>query len=115
LIFSEDPLAAALIGAAVELVGFQPAFPSDGESPRGALLRERPRLVLIDCDHGGCGPHFFGPALMVGARVMLLASPRSRRDATALATQLGLRAIMLPAHLEAIADVLRDELEAAGR
>jgi hypothetical protein len=116
LIFSEDPLAAALIGAAVELVGFEPTFPTDGEPPRDALLRGRPRLVLVDCDHeSACGPSFFGPVLMTGARVLLVGSRRTRRDATEIAARFGLRAITLPADLETIADLLRAELEAAGR
>ncbi len=116
MIFSEDPLAAALIGAAVELVGFEPAFPTGEESPRDALLRERPGLVLVDCDYdAACGPNFFGPVLMTGARLMLIGSRRTRRDASDVATRFGLRAIALPADLEAIADLLRAELEAAGR
>lgn len=115
LIFSEDPLAAALIGAAVELIGFQPAFPSHGEPARDALLRERPRLVLIDCDHAACGLNFIGPVMMTGARVTLVGSRRSRRDAGELAGRFGLRAIALPADLETIADLVREELEAAGR
>jgi hypothetical protein len=116
LIFSEDPLAAALIGAAVELVGFEPTFPTDAESPRDALLRERPRLVLVDCDHdAACGPSFFGPVLMTGARVLLVGSRRTRRDASEIAARFGLRAVRLPANLETIADLLRAELEAAGR
>jgi hypothetical protein len=116
LIFSEDPLTAALIGAAVDLVGFEPAFPADGEPPRDALLRERPRLVLVDCDHeAACGPNFFGPVLMTGARVMLVGSRRTRRDATALASRFGLHAITLPADVATIANLLRAELEAAGR
>jgi hypothetical protein len=117
LIFSEDPLAAALLGAAVELVvGLEPTFPTDGEPPRGALLRERPRLVLVDCDHeAACGPNFFGPVLMTGARVLLVGSRRTRRDAAELAARFGVRAITLPADLDTIADLLRAELEAAGR
>jgi hypothetical protein len=116
LIFSEDPLAAALIGAAVELVGFHPAFPTNGEPPREALLRHRPGLVLVDCDHEtACGPNFFGPVMMTGARVLLVDSRRTRRDATALADRFGLRAITLPADVEVIATLVRVELEAVGR
>jgi hypothetical protein len=116
LIFSEDPLAAALIGAAVELVGFEPAFPTNGASPRDALLRVRPGLVLVDCDHdGACAPSFFGPALMTGARVLLVASRRTRRDAAGLAARFGLRSITLPTELESIAQLLRSELEDADR
>jgi hypothetical protein len=115
LIFSEDPLAAALIGAAVELIGFQPAFPGYGEPARDVLLRERPRLVLIDCDHAACGLNFIGPVMMTGARVTLLGSRRSRRDAGELAGRFGLRAIALPLDFETIGDLVREELEAAGR
>ena len=116
LIFSEDLLAAALVGAAVELVGFEPTFPADGQPPRDALLRVRPGLVLVDCDHeAACGPSFFGPALMTGARVLLLGSRRSRRDPAGVAAGFGLRAITLPTELDAIAQLLRAELEAAGR
>lgn len=116
LIFSEDPLAAALIGAAVELAGFEPTFPTDGEPPRDALLRQRPGLVLVDCDHeAACRPSFFGPVLMTGARLMLVGSHRARRDATEVASRLGLRAVTLPADLEGLATLLRAELEAAGR
>ena len=112
LIFSEDPLAAALIGAAVELIGFAPAFATDGASPRGALIRVRPRLVLVDCAHeGACGPSFIGPALMTGARVVLLGSRHSRRDPRALAASFGVRALTLPADVDAIAGLLRAELE----
>lgn len=116
MIFSEDPLAAALIGAAVELIGFEPTFPADAEAPRDALLRERPGLVLVDCDHDqACRPSFFGPVLMTGARVLLVGSRRTRRDVTEVAARLGLRAVTLPSDLETIAALLRAELEAAGR
>ena len=116
LIFSEDPLAAALIGAAVELVGYAPAFPTGGGSARDALLRSRPRLVLVDCEHEtACTPGFFGPALMTGARVLLVGSRRAGRDPVAVGEQFGLRALSLPADLDAIAHLLRAELEAAGR
>ena len=115
LIFSEDPLAAALIGAAVELIGFTPAFATDGEPARRALLRVRPRLVLVDCDHeGACGPELVGPALMTAARVVLVGSRRSRRDPRALAESFGLRAVILPVGLDDMAELLRAELEAAG-
>lgn len=116
LIFSEDPLAAALLGAAVELVGFEPTFPLGAESPREALLRKRPPLVLVDCkDEGACHPSFLGPALMTGARVLLLCGRRTRRDAAPIAARFGLRTIEMPTDLSTIARLLEAELEAAGR
>jgi hypothetical protein len=113
LIFSEDPLAAALIAAAVELAGLEPAFPTPRETPRDALLRLRPRLVLADADHdGACAPDFLGPALMTGARVLLLESARTRRDTAGIATHFGVRSISLPADADTIARLVRGELEA---
>jgi hypothetical protein len=116
LIFSEDPLAAALLGAAVELVGFRPAFPADDDSPRSVLLRVRPGVVLVECDHeAACAPSFFGPALMIGARVVLAGSLRTGRDPRALASSFGLGTITLPCELEALAQALGADLESAGR
>jgi hypothetical protein len=97
LIFSTDPLAAALLGAAVDLAGHAPHFPSRDESARAALIRLRPRAVLIECDHDeACAESFIGPALMTGAAVQLLHSPHTVRDARELARTLGLSIAELP-------------------
>jgi hypothetical protein len=115
LIFSEDPLAAALIGAAVELAGLAPTFPMAREVPRDALRRLKPGLVLVDPDHGdACAPDFLGPALMTGARVLLVGSGRTRRDTAAVAAQFGLRSLSMPLDVQSIAGLLRRELEAGG-
>jgi hypothetical protein len=97
LIFSADPLAAALLGAVVELAGHAPHFPQHEEAARGALLRVRPRLVLIDCDHEEtCSEAFVGPALMTGAAVLLCRSHRTRRDTREFAARLRLGVVSLP-------------------
>jgi hypothetical protein len=97
LIFSADPLAAALLGAVVELAGHAPYFPQQEEAARGALMRVRPRLVLIDCDHEeSCSEGFVGPALMTGAQVILCRSRRTQRDTREFAARMGLSAIVLP-------------------
>jgi hypothetical protein len=97
LILSSDPLAAALLGAAVELAGHAPSFPGEGEPPRAALRRLRPRLVLVDCDHeDGCSDTFIGPAIMTGAKVLLFRSRRSTRDIADLAARMQVRLVELP-------------------
>src|SRR6185503_16019548 len=94
LVISSDPLAAALLGAAIELAGHAPRFPQSDESPRGALLRVRPRLVVIDCDHeDACTEAFVGPALMTGSQVLLFRSRRTRRDVSEMVDRLGLRTV----------------------
>lgn len=111
LIFSFDPLAAALLGAAVELASHVPHFARQGEAARSALLRVRPQLVLIDCDHEeSCSDEFVGPALMTGARVILFRSRRTERDMSEFAERLSLRTIDMPAEHDDLTRLLREML-----
>ena len=112
LILSSDALAAALLGAAVELAGHMPHFAREGEPARGALLRVRPKLVLIDCDHEeSCSDEFVGPALMTGGRVLLFRSRRTERDMTEFASRLSLRIVDMPLEHEMFTDLLHEMLE----
>lgn len=80
LIFLADPLAAALVGAAAELSGHATCYPATGESVRGALRRTRAHIVILDCDdEEGCSDAVVGPAIMTGARVLVVRTPRTRR------------------------------------
>ena len=111
LILFADPLAAALMGAAVELAGHVPHFPDPDETVRAALLRLRPRVTLIDCDlDEACTESFIGPALMIGSRVQLFASRRTTRDAPRLAQRLGLPLATLPMDEDALATLLHELL-----
>lgn len=115
LIFSADPLAAALLGAVVELAGSRPHFPRAGEPARDALRRVRPRIALVDCDHEeACSDSFAGPALMTGAKVLLFRSRRTRRDASDLAERLSLRVLELPAEQAALMRELEELLGTSG-
>lgn len=111
LIFSSDPLAAALLAAAIELAGHSPYFAQKDERARDALLRVRPRLVLIDCDHEeSCSDEFIGPALMVKARILLFRSRRTTRDVAEFSRRLELRVIELPMDYEELSDLLAHAL-----
>lgn len=109
LILSADALAAALIGAAVELAGHQPHFPGFHEAARTALRRVRPRLVIVDCDHNdACAESFVGPAFMTGAQVLLFDSRRHGDGGITVARRLGLDLVHLPDDHEALARHLRE-------
>ena len=70
-------------------------------------MRVRPRLVLIDCDHEeSCSEEFVGPALMTGARVLLIRSARTVRDMTDFATRLGVRIVDMAAEHAAFPEIL---------
>jgi hypothetical protein len=108
LLLSADPLASALLGAAVELAGHVPRFPRAGETARDALRRLRPRAVLVDGDHEACSDEFIGPALMTGARVQLFRSRHTQRDAGDIARRLGLSIVEFPMESDALTALLRD-------
>ena len=111
LVLSSDPLAAALVGAAIELAGHAPRFPHADEAARAALLRVRPRLVIIDCDDDdACSESFIGPALMTGSRVLLVRSRRTRRDVSELTRRLGLRVVEMPIEHEPLTRLLHQML-----
>jgi hypothetical protein len=111
LVFSSDPLAAALLGAAVELAGHLPHFVREGESARVTLLRVRPRLILVDCDHEeACSDEFVGPALMTEARVLLFRSRRTERDVSEFAARLSLRVVEMPMEHDALTALLLEML-----
>jgi DNA-binding NtrC family response regulator len=109
LVVSPDPLSAALLGAAIELAGHAPRFPQHDESARAALMRVRPRLVAVDCDHDdACSEAFLGPALMTGSRVILFRSRRTKRDASELSERLGLRVVDMPLEHESLTRLLQE-------
>jgi hypothetical protein len=111
LVFSSDPLAAALMGAAIELAGHDPRFARSDEAARAALLRVRPRLVVIDCDHvEACSDGFIGPALMTGSRILLFKSRRTRRDVSELSGRLGVRVVEMPMEHEPLTRLLHEML-----
>jgi hypothetical protein len=112
LVLSADPLAAALLGAAIELAGYAPRFPHSDESARVALLRARPRLVVVDCDHEeGCSDAFIGPALMTGSRVLLFRSGRTKHDVSELSARLGLSVAEMPMDHEPLSRLLHRMLD----
>jgi hypothetical protein len=108
LVFSTDALAGALLGAAIELVGATPVYSRDDEEPRDALLRIRPDVALVDCDHPtACTESFFGPAMMIGARVAVFSSSRSRRVLDPIAAEFGVRTFGLPIDFEELSEIIR--------
>lgn len=111
LILSSDALAAALLGAAVEIAGHVPHFSLQGEPPRTALLRVRPKLVLVDCDHeDACTDEFVGPVLMTGAKVLLFRSRRTNSDRSEFAERLSLRIVDMPVEHHELTTLLQDML-----
>ena len=78
LVLSNDALAAALLGALLEIEGCRVAFMAARESPRDALRRLRPCVVFIDVGYAeACCAAVIGPARMMRAGVVLFGGRRA--------------------------------------
>ena len=114
LILSADPLAAALIGAAVELAGVPPAFAGSNESRWAALRRVRPTCVLMSCDDPAVSDDaFLGPAMMTGARLFLFGTDRDLRALQTVISRYELGVIALPRDAGAMRELLTAATESS--
>ncbi len=108
LVLSSDALGAALLGAALELLGYRASFPCEGESGADALRRVKPCVVLVDggdefLTDGGV----LGPATMTGAQLVLFGTAARVRDLLVLAAKYSASPITLPDDAGELARILR--------
>jgi hypothetical protein len=106
-IISSDPLIAALVGAAVELIGYRAAFPRANESGAETVRRTRPAFVLLDCDDlTSVDDAFLGRTLMTGARLFVFGSEAGVEAHAALAVRYGMASIVFPRDVDALHSIL---------
>ena len=78
LILSADAVAAALLGALIETLGYSIRFALTAESAGDSIRRVRPKVCLLDCsDPSSCNDEVLGRATMRGISVILF----GRREA----------------------------------
>ena len=113
LIVSTDSFAGALLGALLEVEGYQVSFHDDTrETPEAAVARARPHAIIVDVDH----PDAFSKPVLERQRAMGIAivafSPtRHSDDVRERATPHKLKWFALPADRETICAAL---VEAGG-
>src|SRR5215212_2330415 len=103
LILSSDAVAAALLGALVETLGYLVRFYHPPEDPDAALKRERPSVAMVDCDDPTMmKDDLFGRARMRGISVVMFGTADALRKVRALALEHSLDTLILPAPLDAL-------------
>jgi DNA-binding NtrC family response regulator len=108
LILSVDPVAAALIGALVETLGYLIRFFSPPETADDAMRRARPAVVLVDCaDPTLMNAELLGRATMRGISVVIFGAPEAIRRVGDLVTAHELGTVIMPAPLDVLDDALR--------
>ena len=108
LILSSDAVAAALLGALVETLGYLVRFFRPPEDPDAAMKRERPAVAMIDCDDPTVmKDDVFGHARMRGISVIMFGSADALRRVRELALEHALDTLIMPAALDALDETLR--------
>jgi hypothetical protein len=108
LVLAREPVIAALLGMLIELEGYHPHFPTEGESVDDALSRLRPPIILCaDCELAAVPTDlFFARAARARVRVVLFGGPAAAAGVRELAAERGLPFFLLPTDLDALARAL---------
>src|SRR5690349_12405449 len=108
LILSEDAVAAALLGALVETLGYEVRFANPPEAPDESFRRERPRVALIDGDYPAAyGDDVLGRATMRGICVVIFGNREVCSRVRALALEHNIETLLMPPDVKELDLVLR--------
>jgi DNA-binding NtrC family response regulator len=112
LILSTDSVAAALIGALVETLGYLVTFFTAPDSPDDVMRRVRPAVALVDCaDPTLMNAELLGRATMRGISVVIFGVPDTIRRVQDLVHTYGLATLIMPASMDMLDDALRAAIE----
>jgi hypothetical protein len=115
LILSSDPVAAALVGALVETLGYGVRFHQPPEDPTETLRRERPDVAMLDgADHLMISDAVLGHAAMRGVSVVVFGSRAALDGIRALARSHRIHTLIAPPSVNDTSQLL-SELVTAGR
>jgi len=106
LILAREEVVAALLGMLVELRGLQPRFLGKAEPIEDTILRERPRAVVIDCDHPDYQDALLETIKKAGALPILFSPFRLKPEVKSAAERHGVRSFTLPTDVGTFGKVL---------
>lgn len=108
LILSADPVAAALLGALIETLGYLVRFYRPPQTADEAMRSQRPSIAMLDCeDPTLMNDELLGRARMRGISVIIFGSSDALARVRALAAQHELHELILPADPEAVDEAVR--------
>ena len=106
LILAREEVIAAWLGMLVELKGFQPKFLGRAEPIEDAILREKPRAVVIDCNHPDCRDEILESIKKAGSQPVLFSPYRMQPELRSAAERHGIRAFTLPTDVVTFGKIL---------
>lgn len=115
LIISADAVAAALLGALIETLGYAVRFARSPETTDQAIRRVRPMVCLLDCDDpSNCSDEFFGRATMRGISVVVFGKRNALEHVRAFVLAHDLDVLGMPSDVAAVGTTLRRAMKKAG-
>jgi DNA-binding NtrC family response regulator len=106
LILAREEFVAALLGMLVELKGLQPKFLGRAEPVEAAILREKPRAVVIDCNHPDCRDELLETIKKAGSLPVLFSPFRMPPELRSAAERHGIRSFTLPTDVGTFGKIL---------
>jgi CheY-like chemotaxis protein len=109
LILSSDAVAAALLGALIETLGYLVHFYHPPETPDDAMRRAKPSIVMVDVDDPGVmNRETLGHARMRGSSVVIFGSGAAIARVQQLVVEQALESVVMPASIADLDAKLRN-------
>jgi DNA-binding response OmpR family regulator len=115
LILSDDAVAAALLGALIETLGYPVRFARPPEVTEQTMRRVKPKVCLLDCvDPGSCNSEVLGRAAMRGISVVIFGTSEALEQVRALALEHSLDTLLVPPDAAELDATIKRALRKAG-
>jgi DNA-binding NtrC family response regulator len=115
LILSADAVAAALLGALIETLGYPVKFARRPESTDATIRRVRPKVCLLDCDDPeSCNDEVLGRAAMRRISVVIFGASRALERVRALAEEHDIETLLMPPEIPELDATLKRAALKAG-
>jgi DNA-binding NtrC family response regulator len=115
LILSDDAVAAALLGALIETMGYAVKFARRPEEAEQTIRRVRPKVCLLDCDDPSrFSDELFGRATMRGISVVIFGTSAALGRVRALASEHAIDMLLVPPDAGVLDATLRRAFKKAG-
>lgn len=115
LILSDDAVAAALLGALIETLGYPVRFARPRENAEQTIRRVRPKVCLLDCDDpSSFSDDLFGRATMRGISVVIFGTSAALDRLRALATEHAIDILLVPPEPDVLDATLQRAFKKAG-
>ena len=115
LILSADAVAAALLGALIETLGYSVRFARAAEPVSDSIRRVRPKVCLLDCDDpSSCNDEVLGRAAMRGISVVIFGTRDALDHVRTFVTEHDIDMLLVPPDPVILDETLRAAMVKAG-